>query len=392
MTATTGFYNTRVRSEQLRILYDQSPATLAGELLLSSFIALVVSLELPLKEVVIWWLVISSIAVADILGMVAWRRDPWAERRPGRWLSIFSTSVKTVSLAWGLAFLYLMMRVESETQLFLAVMLACSAGGALAALAPRSELLAWNLSLTLGPSVVWLFLQGHILGLAAAVMLVGLAVLLWFGGMQIGRDIQRALELRFENEELVGELEQLNVRLSEANNQLTQMSNTDGLTGVRNRRFFDLTLESEWERSCREQRDLSLLLIDVDHFKRYNDSQGHQAGDDCLRAVVDAITAGVRRPADSVARYGGEEFAVLLPETGPEGALEVAQRIRQRLHEQRLAHPGMGDGRIVTVSTGVASMQPARGGSRDELLAHADAALYRAKDNGRDRIETESFG
>lgn len=388
MTATTGFDNTRVRSEQLRILYDQSPATLAGELLLSTALAVVVALELPLREVIIWWLIISAVAVVDILGMVGWRRDPRAHQRPDHWMRVFARSVRTVSLAWGLAFLYLMVRVDAETQLFLAVMLACSCGGALAALAPRSELLAWNEALTVGPSVVWLFLHGDLLGLAASIMLVGLAVLLWFGGMQISDDIRRALELRFENEALAGELEQLNLRLSEANSQLTRMSHTDGLTGVRNRRFFDQALENEWERSCREHRRLSLLLIDVDHFKRYNDSQGHQAGDDCLRAVAGAVTAGVKRPADSVSRYGGEEFAVLLPETGPEGALEVARRIRARLHEKRLPHPGQADDAIVTVSIGAASLWPRDHDGRGELVARADEALYRAKGSGRDRIET----
>jgi diguanylate cyclase (GGDEF)-like protein/hemerythrin-like metal-binding protein len=170
-----------------------------------------------------------------------------------------------------------------------------------------------------------------------------------------------------------------------ANRQLEARAHTDGLLGIANRASFDERLAQEWARALRERLPLSLLMIDVDHFKLYNDAYGHQAGDSCLQRIARAVAAQLRRPGDFVARYGGEEFAVILPNTDLEGARSCAEQIRERVASLDLAHGGPGGASHVTVSIGAASCVPRRGGAA-ALLAQADRALYRAKSEGRNCV------
>jgi diguanylate cyclase (GGDEF)-like protein/PAS domain S-box-containing protein len=173
---------------------------------------------------------------------------------------------------------------------------------------------------------------------------------------------------------------------------LAELAFRDGLTGLTNRRGFDEALDREWRRHFRERYPLSLLLLDVDRFKAFNDQYGNQVGDDCLRAVALAVEQAVRRPGDQVARYGGEEIAVILPQTDAVGALVVAENVRAAVAELYIHHAGNAAcGGRVTVSVGVATGLPSNGGARrmpEALIAAADTALYKAKDGGRNRVET----
>ncbi|MEW4566799.1 diguanylate cyclase [Tautonia sp. JC769] len=181
------------------------------------------------------------------------------------------------------------------------------------------------------------------------------------------------------------------LRLREANRRLEAQATTDGLTGLANRRHFDATLALEWRRHARSATPLALLLIDIDHFKSYNDFHGHLAGDDCLRAVADVLRDAICRPGDLVARYGGEEFAAILPETDRDGAHSLAIKAADRLRRQALPHAAPGAGPIITLSIGSAAVVPPGDDPRDDpnpadlLIEQADRALYAAKAAGRDR-------
>ena len=170
--------------------------------------------------------------------------------------------------------------------------------------------------------------------------------------------------------------------------RLAEMASTDPLTGLANRRRFDAALDEEWRRAKRDGSPVSLLLLDVDRFKAYNDRYGHQRGDDCLRAVASAVRSAILRPGDLIARYGGEEFVVLLPSTDEFGAVLVAERVRAAVEDLRLPHDGSVDcGSVVTASIGCAAGEPADGGQEGaDLLARADARLYEAKRRGRNRV------
>ncbi len=174
--------------------------------------------------------------------------------------------------------------------------------------------------------------------------------------------------------------------------KLSELALTDGLTGLANRRAFDDALEKEWKRTKRAGGALSLLLLDLDRFKAFNDHYGHQVGDDCLRAVAAAIGAALRRPGDLAARYGGEELAIILPETDLAGAIAIAEVVRSAVAALCIAHVENkeGDG-LVSVSIGAATALSRVGGSVQMpagLLQAADTALYKAKQRGRNRVET----
>ncbi|AUI68747.2 diguanylate cyclase [Beggiatoa leptomitoformis] len=179
--------------------------------------------------------------------------------------------------------------------------------------------------------------------------------------------------------------------LAKANQELQRLASLDGLTQLANRRRFDEYLDQEWRRAVREDVPLSLILCDVDFFKRYNDTYGHQAGDDCLRQVAMAMSQAVKRPADLVARYGGEEFAVILPNTHTDGAKTVAQNIADAVKALCLEHRASTVQPIVTLSVGVAGIYPSRGQSSIFLIKTADEALYLAKNAGRNQVFTRAI-
>jgi diguanylate cyclase (GGDEF)-like protein len=168
-------------------------------------------------------------------------------------------------------------------------------------------------------------------------------------------------------------------RQSDAMRELTL---TDALTGVANRRSFNDAIDNEWRRCGRAQAPLSVIMVDIDHFKRYNDAYGHQAGDACLVQVADAMRSCAGRPPDLLARYGGEEFIILLPQVGAQGAETVAKRILAAVRALAIPHRMSSAGESVTVSLGVATAVPGKG-SCDALVRTADNALYQAKEAGR---------
>jgi diguanylate cyclase (GGDEF)-like protein len=174
--------------------------------------------------------------------------------------------------------------------------------------------------------------------------------------------------------------------LADRNRALSALIALDGLTGIANRRSFDGALARAWDRSRRSHSALGVLMIDVDHFKRYNDSHGHQAGDEILRRVAGAVSAAVLRPDDVAARYGGEEFAIVLPLAEGEASRVVGERVRHNVRALAIPYPEAPSG-IITVSVGVASTRPAESGvNPGQLLASADQALYQAKGQGRDKV------
>ncbi len=167
--------------------------------------------------------------------------------------------------------------------------------------------------------------------------------------------------------------------------RLGWMSSHDELTKIYNRRYFNEQINKEWLRMLRNRDNLALIIIDVDFFKNYNDSLGHQAGDLCLQKIAACISDCCRRAGDLVARYGGEEFTVLLPNTDLAGAEEVAQHISKRVSELHLVHPNSTVSKKVTISLGLTAMKPLMGCSYERLIRFADQALYEAKQTGRNK-------
>jgi len=211
----------------------------------------------------------------------------------------------------------------------------------------------------------------------------GVVLLVSLAGF-VGWRLVKQVELRTKAE---GELRRARDALEMLNKTLNTLAMEDGLTGLANRRQFDVTLDNEFNRAMREAGTLALILMDVDRFKQYNDIYGHAAGDECLQLIGRTIsTLAARRPGDLAARYGGEELAVLLPNTDAAGAAILAERIRSAVRELKIVHAGSSDG-FVTLSAGVDALSPVPGnGQPKELIQSADRALYEAKTGGRNRV------
>ena len=229
--------------------------------------------------------------------------------------------------------------------------------------------------------------------LTLSLRLVAILLLLWAGwrySVRLQTELAEQLRLRVAlaqaNTELEDKVQQRTQALEEVNHQLEVLSVTDALTRLANRRRFDAVWLDEWQRALRQATPLAVIMLDVDHFKAYNDHYGHQQGDECLRRVGEVLLTTLRRAGELVARYGGEEFVVVLPGTSVIHAMAVAESIRANIQAAGMAHAHSGVAAVVTVSLGVAVGIPTQGDARDALVHAADAALYRAKDQGRNRV------
>jgi diguanylate cyclase (GGDEF)-like protein len=195
--------------------------------------------------------------------------------------------------------------------------------------------------------------------------------------------LKRAMDGRKGREQ---DLLRVTRQLEEANRKLARQSSLDGLTEIGNRRAFDDFLDRAWRTAYRRGEPVALVMIDIDFFKDYNDTFGHQRGDECLKQVAAVLSTVLHRPSDFIGRYGGEEFAAVLAETDVRGAAVVAETLRSRIQELLLVHQGFTTPQRVTISLGVAAAVPRGSAQATQLVAAADAALYAAKHGGRNRV------
>ena len=297
----------------------------------------------------------------------------WANRH------VFFTSL--LSTIWGLAGI-VFFPTDLPHQALLILVLFSVLLAAIPTLAASRIAYYFQIFVTLAPTIILLFMskeQGHQF-MAFGMIVTALTLVLVSGYIY---------HLLFE--------------LQNAQIALQSLADTDQLTGIANRRHFDRKFKTEWRRSMREQTPISLILIDVDHFKKYNDTYGHQAGDRCLQQIAQAMESITHRPADLASRYGGEEFSVLLPVTSQENAAMLAERLRKKVESLKIEHSKSEYG-IVTISMGVSCCEPAwdfTGKTPDEeqkvtfpamLLTAADNALYVAKESGRNQISEQGCG
>jgi diguanylate cyclase (GGDEF)-like protein len=199
-------------------------------------------------------------------------------------------------------------------------------------------------------------------------------------------EVLARIEVHLSIIRLQQQLQLANESLEIANQKLYKQTVLDGLTQIANRRHFDEYLMHEWQRAVRDKNSIALLLCDIDFFKQYNDTYGHQGGDDCLKQIAQAIEKVSKRPADLVARYGGEEFGVILPNTIITGAIEISEQICQAVRDLKIGHKKSRAANYVTLSLGVSCLIPSTENNMTEFIEMADKALYQAKHQGRNRV------
>lgn len=281
---------------------------------------------------------------------------------------IFFSSVIVTALIWGLALALIMLQKgEHTTQLVLTVCIAGLCAGGVVAFIPNLRLsILFNIAMMM-PVIITLLINR--LNYPLTVMIFLYSVYLVLIAYRGNKEYWFALE----NEYLL-EIKSL---------EMTRLSNTDVLTDLYNRRFFDVELDKEWKRSGRNESLLSLILLDIDHFKNINDTYGHQVGDEYLKKTAEILTSVFKRDSDIVARYGGEEFIVLLPEVDIDHALSLAQEALHKIASLTIDHQGMKVN--TTISAGINCCIPNFNSSPDSIITGADEALYMAKQRGRNR-------
>jgi diguanylate cyclase (GGDEF)-like protein len=375
-----------LRCQLIGSLYEQQRTSIEGSLVL-----VIVAMTCWWQIRTLWWPLWAGTALLvmalRLISGVFYRRYATAGNQED-WARWFVWGALATALVWGAGCLAVILYVDDPLLVFFVVLAEMSWVSAAAIrhqispAAARCQVVGPLLPTAIG------FLINH----ALLYRVSGVLLLIQIGG-HIGiaaflREQTRGLFSAWQKKqaELYDQLNSTCAELEQANARLRNLSATDGLTGIGNRRALDAELQIEWERAAGNREALSLLMLDVDWFKAYNDLYGHLAGDNCLREIAHTLESELRRPPDFAARFGGEEFMAVLPGTDLRGAMEAAERIRERMLELKIAHTASAFG-CVTVSVGVATvMAPQQGIDPQGLIASADEALYCAKQAGRNRV------
>ncbi|HEY0563464.1 MAG TPA: diguanylate cyclase [Methylophilus sp.] len=373
-------FNPAVRAEQIRLLYGhnipiQILAMITGTVYVATFWELVDQVKLSMWLIIFLLLCLSRTTAAVIFNRLSIQDYLVMER----WGSVYVLGAFLAGLMWGIMCLFFSPDWPVSHQV---ILFAVFTGLIAASFNANASVFAAFSAFYL-PAMGCLFymlirepLQGY---LTLITLYIFYAVVMYLSALMFHNRLARSLEARFENERLL-------CQLAESNTKLLQLAEIDQLTGIANRRAMDKCLKHEWNRLCRAGKPLSFLFIDIDYFKQYNDTYGHDGGDKCLVSVSRLLVGYCRRANDMVTRFGGEEFAIILPETPEEDALKIAADILTELERLNIPHLGSHIAQQLTLSIGVASMIPHQLDSEIALLLAADEALYEAKRLGRKQI------
>ncbi len=375
-----GFENDVLR-EQVRFAMKQIPT-----MQLASFVVAIV-LGYSVRDIVhrtrilVWFLMVVGVVVGRIL---LYRQFDKVREGPfdgDHWKNAYLILTLVSGFAWGGSALLIFPSGDTGLiSLFVLVMASLSAATTISHSSLKFGSLVWT-----GPAMLLYAVRCVLEGketenLIAVLIIIYLVTILYYSFIH-NQAVTSSLSLKFENLALLEE-----VRI--ANEILRRASAIDGLTGLGNRQSFEGFMDREWRRAIREQKPLSLIMADIDHFKAFNDNYGHLGGDDCLKKVASVIAAEVKRPADLAARYGGEEFMVGLPNTDLDGAVEIAEKLRRNVEALAVPHAYSPTAPVVTISIGVAALIPTREMAPAQLIKLVDTALYSAKHAGRNVVKT----
>jgi len=369
---------------QIAYLYKNKTLGFWSNIILSSILLFFLWLHLPSLHIslLIWFGLIVTLSIVRFLMGKSFKLErQYTQVELTSWANRYVFFTTLISTIWGLAGLILF-PTDLPHQILLILVLFSVLLAAIPTLAASRIAYYFQILVTLLPTIILLFLSkdyGHAL----------------MGGAMIVMAITLMLVSNY--------IYQLLYELQEMQLALQDLADTDQLTQIANRRHFDRKFKVEWRRAMREKTPISLMLIDVDFFKKYNDTYGHQAGDVCLRQIADALASITHRPADLASRYGGEEFSILLPVTKQKDAAMLAERLRRKIEALQIEHSRSEVG-VVTVSIGVSCCEPAwdfSGNTPEEdqkvifpamLLTAADNALYVSKERGRNQISEQGCG
>ncbi len=380
--------------EKVRMLYDNQTQSWVISLFASAIIAY---LSISSNNIIAgfsWWLMFVLVTLVR-----TWNTQKFChaieQRSPQgmspqlyqKWFKRFFILTAIAGFGWGVGGFIVGAHLETLEQVYVFIVLVGVGAAAtpLLGVVPRVMLVFQALS-----SIPYVFYISWVHGEKGFILLFmfALYMLAVIGSMRrMDKNLTHSMTLQYENSQMVDTLSESNQKLQNANEKLETLTLEDALTGLHNRRYFEMQLEAEWKRELREQKVLTLMVIDIDYFKLYNDTYGHAEGDVCLQQVAQILSSCLQRPADVIARIGGEEFVVLLPDAPEGGALELAEQMLQRMSDVKIHHATSPLADYVTVSIGMASVVPGGEATALSLFKAADKALYKAKSKGRNQIQ-----
>ena len=379
----------RIMTEQVRLLYKRAPAVIPINILIAGILSIMLLPVVSDVKILTWfaimtiWCIIRFIVLKMILNKSDFDADP------KKLIDIFTISVFITGIMWVSVFFEFAFSVPDVYIVFIIFSLGGMSVGAVASMVsvPR-VFFAYICPMVVPPTVVFLF-QGNALGFAMSSMMLIYFISISSTYMQSHRLAKESIQLQIDKDELIQNLKHTNQNLEVANDKVLALSNTDELTQLSNRRQLDVILAKEWGRAVRSQLPIAFIMFDLDFFKDYNDTFGHQQGDECLKKISAVLRQTFKRPGDCIARYGGEEFAAILPDTTLEGAAKMASHVLGEILALRMPAANTKASAFVTMSAGVACMVPFQDDEMVHLVSKADSALYRAKQAGRNRLEMD---
>ena len=368
-----------IRAEQVRLLYQQ------GSMLQFMGISIAVIATILFWDVanhahlLAWMGAVVFVMSARLLFIMRFRRIAEKAFDARQWEALYTVSAFASGIAWGVLALF----YDQGWPIFYQALLFIIFTGLIGASFNTNGSVFMAFPAFYVPIIAFMTVamltqsEGSHAGLA--VLFLFYAIIMHASSVRFYNRLTHSLQLQRDNA-------QLTARLAQSNEHLIRLAEIDPLTQVFNRRYMDRFLAAEWKKHHEEERALSVLFIDIDFFKQYNDTYGHRAGDHCLNAVAQTLKRNIRIERDVVARYGGEEFAVILPHTDTPEAQRIAERIMEDIAALHIEHKSSGAADALTVSIGIATMVPDAARDESTILDIADRALYNAKRSGRNRM------
>jgi diguanylate cyclase (GGDEF)-like protein len=380
MMITSKDFSDDILREQVRLTFSQLPTMQATSFIVALVLCYAVRHVVPHANILAWTLMVLVIVACRIVLYYRFLRVREQLFEGAYWKNAYLLMALLSGLIWGLsAFIIFPAGDHGLISLFVLVIASLSASTTISHASLKYGSAVWA-----GPAMllyaVRCYLEGGELEYTISVLIVIYLFTILNYSFKHHNAITSSISLKFKNLALLEEVRK-------GNDILRRTSAIDGLTGLANRQSFDEYMDREWRRAMRERHPISLIMLDIDHFKLFNDNYGHQGGDDCLKKIAMVIAGSVKRPADLAARYGGEEFMVVLPDTDIRGATDIAEKLRIEVEVLGVPHAFSATASVVTISIGVASLVPEPKTEFFHLIKRVDTMLYAAKYEGRNRIK-----
>jgi diguanylate cyclase (GGDEF)-like protein len=406
MEKDSKFLESRILTEQIRMSYRQLHVALIVSLLAALGVIIALSGTLNNTLLVVWYaalLFTGFLRVVSVKKIMSGLHSYSIVRRRAVY---YSLTALIMGLIWGMA-AFAFPYIAIEYQMIVLILLLAIAGGALAS---NASMVFAYYGYAL-PILLCLAVQSFLFATRAWYIIGGVimiySVFIVMSGWRLSNSLRESIILRFKWEEMANDLEvahsdldeelaerikaesklkNVKYELEEAVRHLEHLSAIDALTGIANRRSFDAAIAREWSRARRDSRSIALMMIDVDHFKKFNDIYHHQSGDEALKAVARVISGFAKRPGDLAARYGGEEFVLILSNATRDYVSSLAEDLRQAIMALEIEHSGSETNKYLTVSIGSALIDGPESDDYSPVIAAADEALYEAKQGGRNQV------